>query len=302
MSKFGITPVGSAHIRDIEKRLGERAGAPAVGKLVIRRCCDDDLPGLLELVRSVGWQLTSEALASVMRFGEMWCLVSDGVIVGSAGWLPHGKNCAWIVMVVTRQEWRGCSIATTLMLKVLERTEQYPERMLDASPFGEPVYRRLGFRECAKVHILAVGPSDVKTPKFAWRPMKVGDFPLPGVDERNPAHRYIFGNSPELCRVLERNGRIAGWFLGREKAPHTHIGPIYAEDEDIAIDAFHAARAMLPESTLIFPVSPDERELFATVAAASTKTLTIQTRMYFADHPVPPFPPHMRSSAGPDFG
>lgn len=291
----------AAHLSRIEALMRARPGAPSSGKLVIRECSADDLPGLVGLVGSVGWQVTAESLASVMRFGEMWCLACSGEIVGSAGWIPHGRDCAWIVMVMTKPEWRKLSIATTLMLKVLERTWRYPERMLDASEFGAPVYRRLGFEECAKLHLVEVRPGRSPAPRFAWRPMRETDFPLPGTDENNPAHRYIFGSDPGLCRVLEQDGSIAAWFLGREKEANVQIGQIYAEDEEMAADAFHMARAMLPERTLVLSVPP-ETKLFAAVQSAGATPIRIHTRMFFANHPVPPFPPKVRSSAGPDFG
>lgn len=292
----------SLYLREIEKRLEARPGGPSPGKLAIRRCSDDDLPGLLDLVRSVNWQVTAENLSAVMRYGEMWCLTGDGVIAGSAGWIPHGANCAWIVMVMTRPEWRKCSIATTLMLAVLEQTAQYPVRMLDASEYGEPVYRKLGFRECAKVPLVEVAPGTSPAPRFTWRPMRENDLPLPGTDELDPAHEHIFFSAPELCRVLERNGRVAAWFQGRYKGRSIHIGQIYAEDAIMAADAFYTARAMLPEHSLTLAVPQTERELHAAIQTAGAKPVRTHIRMYLADRPVPPFPPGIRGSAGPDLG
>lgn len=301
--KDRVEPAAIAdRIREIEKNLEARTDASKVGKLSIRKCGEADIPGVIAMMAEIGIPMTAEGVIPLLRFGELWCLDNSGVIVATGGWLPHGAESAWIGMIMTSPTWRKLSIATCFMKLVLERTADCPVRMLDASDMGEPIYRRLGFEECAKVHMLDVPVGTSPAPRFAWRPMREADFPLPGTDDQDPAHRYIFGNGPALCRTLERDGRIVGWFLGCEKGTHVHIGQIYAEDEDTAVDAFHAAREMLPGRKLTLAIPPTQEKLFAAVGAAGARLLRIHTRMYLAKHPVLPVPAGIRSSAGPGLG
>jgi hypothetical protein len=290
------------YIREIEKNLETRVDTPKVGKLSIRKCGEADIPGVIAMMAELGIPITAGDVIPLLKFGELWCLDNSGVIVATGGWLTHGEDSAWIGMIMTVPAWRKLSIATCFMKLVLERTADCPVRMLDASDMGEPIYRRLGFEECAKVHLLEVPVGTSPAPRFAWRPMREADFPLPGTCDKDPAHRYIFGNNRELCRALEKDGRIVAWFLGCEKGSHVHIGQIYAEDEDMAVDAFHAAREMLPGRKLTLSVPPMQKKLFAAVTAAGATLIRIHTRMYLAKHPVPPVPSGIRSSAGPDFG
>jgi len=292
----------TSYICEIRKRLETRADAPTAGKLAIRKCGDTDIPGVIAMMAELGIPITPGDVTPLLRFGELWCLTNDDTIIATGGWLEHGRDSAWIGMIMTVPQWRGLSAATSFMKLVMSRTDRYPVRMLDASDMGEPIYRRLGFKECAKVHLIEIKPGVSPSPRFAWRPMRESDFPLPGTDEKDPAHRYIFGNNPKLCRVLEQNGRMTAWALGCEKNSHVHVGQIYAEDEDAAVDAFYMARAMLPERTLTLAVPPTQKKLFAAVNASGATLIRIHTRMYFADHPVPPVMPNIRSSAGPDFG
>ena len=291
----------AGYIREIEKRIAARADAPKAGVLAIRQCAESDIPGVIAMMAELGIPITPGDVVPLLKFGELWCLTNDGIIVATGGWIEHGRGSAWIGMIMTLPKWRNLSMATSFMKLVMNRTAKYPVRMLDASDMGEPIYRRLGFEECAKLHLIEVKPGTSPAPKFAWRPMKASDFPLPGTDDKDPAHRYIFGNNPDLCRVAERDGRIVAWAFGCEKGAHVHIGQIYAEDEEMAADAFHMARAMLPGRVLVLSVPP-EGKLFAAVTAAETTLIRIHTRMYFADRPVSPFLPYVRSSAGPDFG
>lgn len=294
--------VGANYLAEIEKRLKARSDAPAAGSLSIRKCGESDIPGVIEMMAKLGIPLTPGDVIPLLKFGELWCLDNDGTVVATGGWLTHGADSVWVGLIMTLPEWRNLSIGTCLTKLVLERTADCPVRMLDASDMGEPIYRRLGFRECAKVHLLDVPSGNSPASRFVWRQMREDDFPLPGTDEKDPAHRYIFGNNRELCRTQEKDGSIVAWFLGCEKGSHVHIGQIYAEDEDMAVDAFHAAREMLPGRKLTLSVPPTQAKLFAAVGAAGATLIRIHTRMYLADHPVAPVPYGIRSSAGPDFG
>ena len=96
--------------------------------------------------------------------------------------------------------------------------------------------------------------------------------------------------------------RITGWFIGREKGGSVHIGPVYAESTEIALDAFYEACRMLPERKLTLDIFDSENELLEAVTAAGGTFHHSHVRQYYADKKVPAALSGMRSSAGPDFG
>ena len=270
-----------------------------------KRCTESDMPLLQQQIHSVGWQVNRDVLAMALKHGEIWGMTFDGVIVGTAGFIRQNDERAWIVLVTVRPELRHRAIATKLMYKVLERSQKYNIRLLDASNMGENVYRQIGFKDCGKVLFyeleIAGRPA---MPKVCgdWQPMQECHLPLPGTLADNPAFEFMYKNAPHLCRVLTENDRITGWFIGREKGDSVHIGPVYAESREIALDAFYEACRMLPERKLTLDIFDSENELLEAVTAAGGTFHHSHVRQYYADKKVPAALSGMRSSAGPDFG
>ena len=268
-------------------------------------CSESDIVLLHEQIHSVGWQVNSDVLQMALKHGEIWCITFDGLIVGTAGFIRQNDERAWIVLVTVRPELRHRAIATKLMYKVLERSEKYNIRMLDASNMGENVYRQIGFKDCGKVlfyELEANNRSLIQQPGRNWQPIEEAHLPLPGTIADNPAFEFMYKNSPEFCRVLTEEGRITGWFIGREKGSSVHIGPVYAESTEIALDAFYEACRMLPERKLTLDIFDCENELLDAVIAAGATFHHSHVRQYYGNKKVPAALSGMRSSAGPDFG
>lgn len=274
------------------------------GQLALHRCSADDLDKFQELIKSIGWQVTNEDIAVVLEHGELWALTCNDKFISSAGWLKHGTNAAWIVLVTTRPEWRGCSAATLMMYKVLDTSKHFSKRLLDASNMGESVYRRIGFKECAQVHFYEFESdrSALPSPQYCWQNMRAEHFALPGTVPEAPAVKILFERNPELCYVLIEDNRTVGWFTGREKSSHIHIGPIYAGNPAIAFDAVCFMHQQYPDRKLTVDVFADETELVQSLQNAKGAFHHSHTRMYYAGEYVERSLKNVRSSSGPDFG
>ena len=270
-----------------------------------KRCSKSDIPLLQEQIHSVGWQVNRDVIEMALTNGEIWSVTFDGLMVGTAGFVRRSNDSAWIVLVTVRPEFRHRAIATKLMYKILERSKNYKIRLLDASNMGENVYRQIGFKDCGKVlfyELEAAARPDLPQPVGEWQPMKEEHLPLPGTLPDNPAIGFMYGKAPQLCRVLVADNRITGWFIGREKGDSVHIGPLYAETTQIALDAFYEACRMLPERKLTLDIFDCESELLEAVISAGGSFHHSHVRQYYADKKVPAALSGMRSSAGPDFG
>ena len=122
--------------------------------------------------------------------------------------------------------------------------------VLDATPAGLPLYRGLGFEESWGYHRL-------RTPQAArsrcrrcragrrWhrvRPIGDADWPaLCAYDaaafgaDRGALLQRLRGRPPAAELIAERDGRIAGFLLGRDGRSASQIGPLIAEDDASAL-------------------------------------------------------------------
>lgn len=109
-----------------------------------------DLAGALELSRIVGWNQTQDDWEMLLRLAPQGCFVieADDRIAATTTLLCYGKQLGWIGMVLTRPEYRRMGFAQRLMVHVLERTSELKMEsiMLDATPLGQPLYEKLGFK------------------------------------------------------------------------------------------------------------------------------------------------------------
>ena len=237
----------SGAIAALEKRFALLKANPRFcgnGGLYMRRCTEEDIYDLCQLVADVGWDQVPADCANFLKNGEIWSFIHLNRIVGCAAWVKRSEELAWIGMVITRPEWRGCSIATKLMQKLLERTSQFRYRALDASVMGAPIYRKLGFCDMYRVSRLNWQSSPCKAPQLEWVLFDKAAHTLPGADTADPLVSDFISNAPELSYVGLRDGKICAWFTGRYGRTATHIGPMWAEDTECAIDALHQARAV----------------------------------------------------------
>jgi GNAT superfamily N-acetyltransferase len=101
------------------------------------------------LVREARWNQLAADWRVFLEFGRLYVAETDeGRIVATTATLPYGGRCAWISMVLVTGDYRRRGLATKLMqwaMRDLAAGDLVP--VLDATPDGRAVYRRLGFED-----------------------------------------------------------------------------------------------------------------------------------------------------------
>ena len=104
----------------------------------------------MELSQAAGWNQTKDDWEMMLRLEPQGCFAikADNRVAATTTLLCYGRRLAWIGMVLTRPEYRRMGFAQRLMEHTLKRASELKIEsvMLDATPLGQPLYEKLGFR------------------------------------------------------------------------------------------------------------------------------------------------------------
>ena len=270
-----------------------------------------DIPAGLALCRASGWNQTEHDWRHFLTTAPHGALaaVEHGQLIGTVATLPYGPF-AWISMVLVDPAARRRGIGTLLLERGLALIPDPIVARLDATPAGEPLYRKLGF---LGEYRLARWFLDVDTrgasSATAARPLTSADLrAVHDIDAR------VFGASratllerlaseaPEYAWAVERDGRLHGYLLGRHGHVREQLGPLVAESADVAEHLLDACLAANPQRA-VFLDAPDDQQ--AWTAALASRGFAIERpflRMHRGELTTPGEPSQVYAITGPEFG
>jgi len=211
---------------------------PEIGRLALA-----DLADAQALVTEAGWNQVAADWHTFLDFGTAYAVREQGRVIATAAWLPY-KRCAWISMVLVTAAQRRRGLATRLLHRCIADVRAAGlVPVLDATPAGRTVYAPLGFCE-------AWGFTRLASDRPLIAPVKTSASIEPITHEIWPAictyDATAFGNDrsqiltrqrvrlPPADLVARRAGRVVGMLLGRDGCTASHLGPLIAEDDEVA--------------------------------------------------------------------
>lgn len=215
--------------------------------LALRALSLDDAPRGAALNAEIGWNQTEDDWRYMLANGAGYGRTNpDGKLIASALSLCYGEF-AWVCMVLVSPDYRRRGLASDLMRRV---TDDLLARNivpgLDATPDGREVYKLLGYRDIYRLDRMwaeSVGPSGEggETP-VNIAPMTAGDideiaaYDAPGFGgDRRALLAHLRDRAPDQAHVARAGQWLAGYVLARDGREALQIGPVVAEDPDIAI-------------------------------------------------------------------
>ena len=275
----------------------------------------DELGDAQALVAEVGWNQTERDWRMFLELGRVQAIRTDaGRVIATAATLPYG-GFGWISMVLVTAAWRRRGLASQLLrgaIDDLRATGLVP--VLDATPAGREVYRALGFADTwgfarlarpAQPSTRAGGSQDDSVTVQSitddvWPEICAYDAATFG-SERSRLLARLRGRMPAAELVALREGRLAGFLLGREGRVATQFGPLVAQDPPTA----HAllARALATVDGPIFiDLADSKAETRACLEALGFAFTRPLTRMVYGRASAFDDGLHTFAVVGPEFG
>ncbi len=198
-----------------------------------------DVPLGLKLARQAGWNQIETDWRRFLTMQPDGCFVGEleGTAVATTAAFIFG-SVAWIAMVLVDIDSRRKGVATTLLKHALDFLDERRVKTvrLDATAAGQPVYEKLGFvPEYPLTRYLGTAkpspkPSSLLLPPTIGQQLKaIAAFDRGmTVTPREKMLARLFEESPDLTRVLYREGQVEGYVTGRRGANATLIGPCVA--------------------------------------------------------------------------
>jgi len=227
----------------------------------------EDIPGGLRLSRAAGWnQLEEDWRLAIDAPSESWVAERDGVIIGTSALVRYG-SLAWVAMMLVDPAERRTGLGTRLLAEALAASGGDACVGLDATPAGEPLYRRAGFLDG---HTLVRAKITVDATRFEGtgqaRPMQTADLEAAcrmdcesiGADRRRLLESLL-ERAPECAWIVP--GR--GFCLGRPGFRYHQLGPVVAEDRDTARELVASCLARLGGRTFAIDVPQADDALLA---------------------------------------
>ena len=220
--------------------------------MIIRPMRREAIPDGLRLCRASNWTQLEDDWRVFLDLGGASLAIDNGVTVGSVAWLPFGTEFAWLSMMLVDPTVRRAGIGSKLMEVALASLAGQAVR-LDATPAGEPMYRRFGFvveytlaRTKAKGgqlsgHVRAIEKADLAN-IYAW------DREVFGAD-RSALLGDLYRRAPQYAWA----GRDAYCF-GRPGYLFPQIGPVVAANAVSAREVVDHCLASHAETTFVVDV------------------------------------------------
>jgi GNAT superfamily N-acetyltransferase len=226
------------------------------------------------LVAEAGWNQTAADWQAFLDYGKVQAIRAQGRVVATAATFPYGAF-GWISMVLVTAAFRRQGLAARLMRGAIDDlVDAGLVPVLDATPAGREVYRKLGFADTWGFARLArsgsMPPAAMDPPADGisvgpitdadWSGLCAYDTAAFGADRSRVLAR-LRGRLPPADLVARRGGRLVGFLLGRDGRIASQLGPLIADD---AV----TARALLARALAVIG-----GPIFIDLADSKTETL-----------------------------
>ena len=264
-----------------------------------------DIAGGLRLCRASAWnQLEDDWRMMIEPPSGAWLLEREGNIIGTAALMRYDR-LAWMAMMLVDPAERRTGLGSRLLAAALAAAEGIPCIGLDATPAGEPMYRRHGFTgESGLVRMKATLDSAAFGYAGAARAMLPADLPaVYRMDceifgaERSRLLSSLFTRAPELAWIVPDRG----YCFGRPGHLYSQLGPVFARDQATARDLLTQCLSRVHGRAFAIDAPRLEPDWIAWLASVGFAEERPFLRMFLHGQAHPGIPANQYAICGPEF-
>lgn len=262
-----------------------------------------DVDAGLALSDAAGWNQTADDWAFFIGHGHaIGCRDDEGRLVATAAALPYGDALGWISMVLVAPSQRHRGLATALLGECMRWLAASGRvAVLDATPAGAPVYRRLGFTSgfaFARWQGEGAGrPTTTSTTAADYAEIIALDAASGAAPRSALLHAFLARSGSRAWLSPGRNGFV----VARAGRLTTQVGPLVAATEAEAITLLDAALEATTGRVFI-DVPERSTEIAAALQRRGFARQRPFTRMALGGGPVLILGERAHALAGPEFG
>lgn len=212
----------------------------------IRPMTAGDLAPADRLREQARWNQTQADWRRIWSYEPEGCFVAvfEGRIVGTATTTRYGQIVAWIGMVLVDEAYRCRGIGRALLQRCLAALSTIRAVQLDATPLGQPLYEKLGFRTLWVLHRWELNRAEAEPARemsASGEPIRCREWREADLDRMVELDRKAFGAARAV--MLQRlaresrativaapmNGFVSGVGMLRNGSRADYLGPVAAD-------------------------------------------------------------------------
>jgi GNAT superfamily N-acetyltransferase len=282
--------------------------------IVLRSIQPEDLSNCKLLSDAEGWNQTEKDWKLLVNNSQNICLLAEirHKIIATATAMNYSGEVAWIGMVLVDKTYRGRGVGKMLVSNLLNQLHSFKSVKLDATPAGQPLYEKLGFKNEHHIHRMTTPSMDNSQPflsSITPEPILISDLPeVSALDasifgaERASLVKWLINENPENSWCIKRNGRINAFALGRQGRKYHQIGPVFANSLIEAVILISQTLLKLAGKPLVVDVLANKAELVNWLNSIGFVHQRDFVRMYQNKNHNPGKPENQFLICGPEFG
>lgn len=280
----------------------------------IRELGSEHIPAAMDLVLSEGWNQTIKDWQLLINNPQNVCLAAevDGKLVGTVTTINYNDEVAWIGMVLVNKEYRGQGISKTLLSAILKQLTSCKSIKLDATPAGQPVYKKIGFEDEYIISRM-INPDFHQSLGIIGEtvPQQIQKKDIPEIikfdkqafgADRSRLISALIHDFPKKCLVLKHGNEISGFALGRRGNKHHQIGPVMTKSYNDAKVLISYALKDLQEQSIVIDILEDKTQLAGWLCNIGFEKQRNFTRMFLGNNTSPGIISQQYFISGPEFG